>query len=70
MSARAELARLVLQMLQDGHPVPTDYACQLRNWAVSPEEAMLALEEIARSIVNGEENSKANTVVRKNPVGR
>jgi hypothetical protein len=61
MSVRAELARLVLQMLQEGQPVPTDYALQLRNWAVSPEDAMLSLEEVARRITELEENSNENT---------
>ena len=61
MSVRAELARLVLQMRQEGQPVPTDYALQLRNWAVSPEDALLSLEEIARRILNWEENSNAKT---------
>jgi hypothetical protein len=57
-SARAELARLVLQMIKDGQPVPTHNAVQLRNWAVLPEDAVLPLEEIASRILAHEQNSK------------
>ena len=39
-SARAELARRILVMLAKGDPVPFHDAFQLRNWAVSPEDAM------------------------------
>jgi hypothetical protein len=52
---RAELARLVLHPLKQGQPVPTEDALQLRDWAVTPEDAMLALEEIARRILSEEE---------------
>jgi hypothetical protein len=55
-SARAELARLVLQMMKDGQPVPIHDTLQLRNWAVCPEDAVLPLEEIARRILSQEEN--------------
>jgi hypothetical protein len=55
MRSRAELARRVLEMLADGHPVPTQDAIQLRNWATSPQDAMLSLEEIARRILNQEQ---------------
>ena len=55
-SARAELARLVLQMIKDGQPVPTHDALQLRNWAVHAEDAVLSLEEVARRILSHEEN--------------
>jgi hypothetical protein len=51
MSARAELARRVLQMLRDGQPVPTHEALQLRTWAIVPEDALLPLEEIALRIL-------------------
>jgi hypothetical protein len=40
--------------------VATVDAIQLRNWAVSPKDAMLSLEEIACRILN-EENSNAET---------
>ena len=53
-SARAELARLVLQMIRDGHPVPFHDALQLRNWAVCQEDALLPLEEIAYRILRQE----------------
>jgi|ERR1700678_2043751 hypothetical protein len=51
MSARAKLARLVLQMLACGDPVPAHDAFQLRNWAETPEDAMLTLEELALRIL-------------------
>ena len=63
MSARAELARLVLQMLREGKLVSVDDALQLRNWSVATEDAMLPLEEIARRIlrraVNGSREENA-----------
>jgi hypothetical protein len=55
MSAKAALAQLVLRMLQEGQPVPTHDALQLRKWA-APEVATLPLEEIARRILSREEN--------------
>ena len=58
-SARAELARHVLEMLARGQPVPTDDAIQLRNWAIRPEDAVLSLEEIAHRILNQEESPNA-----------
>ena len=51
MSAQTELARAVLRMLMAGHAVPTHHAIQLRNWAVSSEDSVLPLEEIARRIL-------------------
>ena len=51
MSAQTELARAVLQMLMAGHAVPTHHAIQLRNWAVSSEDSVLPLEEIAWRIL-------------------
>jgi hypothetical protein len=60
-SARAQLARAVLQTLSEGRTVPLQEAIQLRNWAVDPRDAMLPLEEIARHILIREENQKANT---------
>jgi hypothetical protein len=47
MSARTELARLVLQAIKDGHSVSTGDAMQLRSWAVIPKDAVLSLEAIA-----------------------
>jgi hypothetical protein len=61
MSARAALARLVLQMVKEGHPVPTAFAMQLRNWAVRSEDAMLSLEVIANRILSWEESPNAKT---------
>jgi hypothetical protein len=50
-TARAKLARQILEMLAHGHNVPESDALQLRNWAVHPEDAMLPLEEIAYRIL-------------------
>jgi hypothetical protein len=55
-SARAELARRILDTLVKGDTVSFNDAIQLRNWAVRPEDAMLPLEEIARSIMEEEDN--------------
>jgi hypothetical protein len=57
-SVRAKLARHVLETLAYGQPVPSLEAFQLRNWAISPENAILSLEEIAHHILNHEENPK------------
>jgi hypothetical protein len=54
MSARAELARRVLQAVEDGLSVTRQDALQLRSWALSPEDSMLPLEEIAIRILNQE----------------
>jgi hypothetical protein len=62
MSARAKLARLVLQTLASGHPVPAHDALQLRNWAETPEDAMLTLEEIALRILSQEEGDRGNLI--------
>jgi hypothetical protein len=59
MSARAELARRVVQILSRGALVPTHDALQLRSWALTPEDAMLSLEEIAGRILIREENQSA-----------
>ena len=59
-SARAELARRILVMLTKGDPVPFRDAIQLRNWAVSPEDAMLSLAEIALAILDQEHNRNAD----------
>jgi hypothetical protein len=58
-SARAELARRVLSALTNGDYIPEQDAVQLRTWAVTPVDAMLSLEEIARGILIREENQKA-----------
>jgi|HubBroStandDraft_6_1064221.scaffolds.fasta_scaffold1496752_1 hypothetical protein len=60
MSARAELARRVLENLAQGCLVPTQDAFQLRNWAVRPEDSVLKLEEIARRILDHDEAPQAS----------
>jgi hypothetical protein len=59
MSSRAELARRILENLAKGDFVSTHDALQLRNWAVRPEDSLLALEEIAHRILDKDEGSKA-----------
>jgi adenylate kinase family enzyme len=59
MSTRTELARRVLQILSRGDLVPTHHALQLRSWALTQEDAMLSLEEIASRILIREENHSA-----------
>jgi hypothetical protein len=48
-SARAQLARRILETLARGETVSTDDAFQLRNWAARHEDTLLPLAEIARS---------------------
>jgi hypothetical protein len=57
-SARAELARRVLESLAAGYSVPLHDALQLRSWAVGPEDALLPLELIARKILAQYEDRK------------
>jgi hypothetical protein len=64
MSARAQLARLVLQMLALGESVSTHDALQLRSWALTPEDAMLPLELIALHILSEETESHAQLKIR------
>ena len=59
MSAKAELARRVLDNLAQRHLVSTRDAMQLRNWAVRPEDSVLTLEEIADRILYQDEDQKA-----------
>jgi hypothetical protein len=54
MSAKAELARRVLETLAQGHDVSTGDALQLRNWAGHPKDSVLPLEVIARRILDHE----------------
>ena len=56
MSARAELARRILETLAQGGGVSLNDAIQLRNWAVRPKDIMLPLAEIAQRILEQEEN--------------
>jgi hypothetical protein len=56
MSARTELAEFVLQVLREGQSVSVSDALRLRSWAVTPEDAMLPLEQIALRILQEEEN--------------
>jgi CheY-like chemotaxis protein len=51
-SARAQLARRILEALARGETVSTDDAVQLRNWAACHEDTLLPLAEIARSILD------------------
>ena len=62
MSARTELARLVLQVLSSGDPVSTQDALQLRSWALTPDDAILSLEAVALLILSQEENRKPTSV--------
>jgi len=59
-SERAKLARRILEELAGGNSVSFYDAIQLRNWAVRPEDSMLSLVEIARRILNQEENRNAD----------
>jgi hypothetical protein len=54
-SARAELARRVLNILAKGDRVSFHDAVQLRNWAIRPEESILSLAEIAHRILEQED---------------
>jgi hypothetical protein len=58
MSARAELARRVLETLAQGGVVPFNEAIQLRNCAVRIEDITLSLIEIAHGILDQEEDQK------------
>jgi hypothetical protein len=51
MSAREELARRVLYVLSNSNVVPPDDALQLRSWALTAEDALLPLTEIALRIL-------------------
>jgi len=62
MSDRAALAKQVLQTLASGEPVLERDALQLRNWAVTPTDAMLTLREVAKRILDDEENRKSHSV--------
>jgi hypothetical protein len=58
MSAKTELARRVLEALAEGHTVPSQDALQLRNWSVAAEDAMLPLDQIARRILQAENDKR------------
>jgi len=55
-SQRAGLALRVLDTLAGGNEVTFNDAVQLRNWANTPEDALLPLGEIARRVLSQEEN--------------
>ena len=57
LSAKIEVARRVLAALAQGHDVPTADAIQLRNWAVSTDNSVGTLEEIARHILVEEDQT-------------
>ena len=61
-SARAVLGRRVLETLGQGHTVPFNDAIQLRNWAVRPADILLPLAEIARGILDQEENPRQRII--------
>ena len=56
-SEKADMALRVLKAIDTHTPVSEKDAFQLRFW-VSPEEALLPLELIARLILDRESNSK------------
>jgi hypothetical protein len=45
MSARTELARLVLQTLKEGQVVSVNHALELRNWVVTPGEVQIPIKK-------------------------
>lgn len=61
MSAKVELAKRVQRMLASGDPIPERDALQLRSWAVTREDAMLTLREIAIRILGVEENRESRS---------
>jgi hypothetical protein len=61
ISARTELAGRVLQILRDGGLVTTEEALQLRNWAVTQEDALLSLEEIASRILREDRGKESQS---------
>jgi hypothetical protein len=50
----------ILETLAHGDSVSFAEAIQLRNWAVRPEDSILPLAEIARAILDREENHNAD----------
>ena len=48
------MARRLLKAFVNGYSVSFNDAVQLRNWASSPEDAMLSLDGIARQILKQE----------------
>jgi hypothetical protein len=61
ISARTELAGRVLQILRDGGLVTTEEALQLRNCAVTQEDALLSLEEIASRILREDRGKESQS---------
>lgn len=47
--------------------MPTKDALQLRNWALTAEDAMLSLEEIACRVLNPKENVKTDAARERSP---
>jgi hypothetical protein len=60
-SARATLAQRLLRILEHGQSVSSTHALQLRNWAISHDDAVLPLEELAHLILSQEEEQKSQT---------
>lgn len=48
---REQLAQRVLDQIARGMPVAEHDAFQLRNWALTPEDAVLSLRQIALRIL-------------------
>jgi hypothetical protein len=61
ISARTELAGRVLQILRDGGLVTTEEALQLRNCAVTQEDGLLSLEEIASRILREDRGKESQS---------
>ena len=58
-SARTQLAKRILETLARGDAVSLNDAIQLRNWAARPKDSLRPLAEIARAILDQEENRVA-----------
>jgi CheY-like chemotaxis protein len=62
-SARIQLARRILETLEQGDCVPFDDAIQLRNWAIRREDFALPLAKIARGILDHQIPIRAKTIL-------
>ena len=56
---REQLAQRVLDQIARGSQIAEHDAFQLRNWALSPTDAVLSLEQIALRILGREDRTKA-----------
>jgi len=57
-SEKVMLAQRVLKALDEGETVVVADALQLRNWAGTPEDALLPLREIAERILSSSQDQK------------